>query len=89
MITKHEAMTATEFHETTRCQRLVGPRGGVTAKPMVWRRNGRTQTWKRDGARFQLPVKRGLYEYAHLTESNAADFVVAGKCPVCHPGEEE
>ena len=31
------------------------------------RRNGRTQTWKRNLARFRIPVKAGMYVYDEIT----------------------
>lgn len=34
------------------------------------RRNGRTQTWKRDTARFRIPVKCGFRTYGEITESS-------------------
>lgn len=36
------------------------------------RRNGRTQTWKRDPNRIRIPFKMGLYGHGAITE---ADFV--------------
>ena len=36
------------------------------------RRNGRTQTWKRDANRIRIPFKAGLYVYGAITET---DFV--------------
>lgn len=37
------------------------------------RRNGATQTWKRDAARFRIPVKFGLKGYDAITESFPMD----------------
>jgi hypothetical protein len=34
------------------------------------RRNGATQTWKRDPSRFRIPVKAGLYKYWAIREDN-------------------
>ena len=34
------------------------------------RRNGATQTWKRDPNRFRIPVKFGLKGYGQITESD-------------------
>lgn len=36
------------------------------------RRNGRTQTWKRDATRVRIPIKAGLRATSSITE---ADFV--------------
>jgi hypothetical protein len=35
------------------------------------RRNGKTQTWKRDANRIRIPFKMGLYGHGAITE---ADF---------------
>lgn len=37
------------------------------------RRNGRTQTWKRDANRVRIPFKVGLYEYGAITETDFID----------------
>lgn len=34
------------------------------------RRNGATQTWKRDPSRFSVPVKAGLKSCARITETD-------------------
>jgi hypothetical protein len=40
-------------------------------QPIYWqlRRNGRTQTWKREPNRFYIPVKYGYRGYATIDES--------------------
>ncbi len=46
------------------------------AKPGKWwqlRRNGATQTWKRDPSRFRIPVKFGLKGYEAITETFPTD----------------
>lgn len=40
----------------------------------VWRRNGKTKTWKRSLERFQIPVKSGLYEYGYINEQNINQY---------------
>lgn len=40
----------------------------------VWRRNGKTKTWKRSSERFQVPVKSGLYEYGYINEQNINQY---------------
>ena len=42
--------------------------------PRYWRirRNGKTQTWKRDANRVRIPYKYGMYGYGVITET---DFV--------------
>ena len=42
--------------------------------PQKWRINGKLKTWKRQPNRFSIPIKRGLWEYGYLTESNLEDF---------------
>jgi len=75
---------AREFHYTGRheCTRTVGPRGGVTVNITSVRRSGETQTWKRDAARFRVPVKYGLYESFEITEQTASDFHLPEDCPI-------
>ncbi len=76
---EHDAFHYTGRHE---CTRTIGPRGGITVKVTSCRRSGKTQTWKRDPARFRVPVKYGLYESAEITEANAADWHLASECPL-------
>lgn len=59
MITKKQAMELNEFYDDQ------GRR---------WRRNGQTQTWKKDLDRFRVPVKYGLYSYDAITNLNASYF---------------
>jgi hypothetical protein len=40
------------------------------------RRNGRTQTWVRDPARFRIPVKAGLRAYGEATPDNLTHYRV-------------
>lgn len=42
-----------------------------------YRVNGKVKTWKRNPARFQIPVKRGLYENGYITEENGNKFQLA------------
>jgi hypothetical protein len=84
-LTKDEAMTEQYFHQPASCVYTVGPRGGITRKPVEVRRNGKTKTWKRSPDRFALPVKYGLYVYDTITENDVAGFCPASRCPVCHP----
>lgn len=84
MITKEQALTAREFHVTTAgyCIEHVGPRGGVTIKQEVWRRNGATQTWVTRPDDFRIPVKHGLRHYGQIHENNADGFHTAEDCPL-------
>ena len=84
MITKEQALTTREFHYTGKhaCTSYTGPRGGITETITTARRNGATKTWKRDPARFKVPVKHGLYTYGTITDQNAADWHTAKDCPL-------
>jgi hypothetical protein len=81
MLTKAQAMTEQEFHVGT-CKRIVGPRGGVTIKQEIWRRNGQTQTWKTRPNEFRVPVKHGLYDYSQITTFYAHHWHAASECPL-------
>lgn len=37
----------------------------------TWRRNGATKRWKRNPARWEVPVKYGLYAYDYVTNELA------------------
>lgn len=75
MITKRDAIDASEFHQTG-AQNSDG-----TCRR--WRRNGTTQTWVRSPERFRVPVKHGLYDYDQITENEAAMVHLPGspECP--------
>lgn len=83
MITKKQALTANEFHYGE-CKRTFGPRGGITEYVERWRRNGKTQTWKRDPERFRIPIKFGLYAYSaiHNESSDATQWHTSEDCPL-------
>lgn len=83
MITRDQALTCNEFH--AKCTRTVGPRGGVTVKQEVWRRNGKTQTWKTRPEDYRIPVKFGLYAYGEITQANAALVHAPEDCPLLAP----
>lgn len=36
--------------------------------PQKWRVNGKVKTWKKEPDRIEVPLKRGLKEYAILSE---------------------
>lgn len=88
MITKEQALGATEFHANG-CTQTVGPRGGVKKNIEVWRRNGMTTTWKRNEAKFIVPIKYGLYGYGHITDETAQHFHVADDCPLLLDNSQE
>lgn len=81
MLTLEQALSASEFHYGT-CTRTIGPRGGVTVKSEVWRRNGQTKTWKRQPGRFLIPVKRGLRSYSSIDNYDAVHMHTAADCPL-------
>ena len=83
MITKEQALTSDVFHWGN-CTRAVGKRGGVKESSIVFRRNGKTQTWKRSPDRWRIPVKRGLYEYGDITPDRANEWHVPEDCPLNH-----
>jgi hypothetical protein len=83
MITKEQALTANEFHFAHSSKIIVGPRGGQTMPRIeVWRRNGKTKTWKTRPELFRIPVKYGLYDYSYITEKEAQDFHTTEDCPL-------
>lgn len=85
MITKEQALTANEFHFENgahKCRRVIGKRGGITDTIVRVRRNGKTQTWKRDTTRFRVPIKHGMYDYGEITLDNAMNFHTPQDCPL-------
>lgn len=81
MVTLEQALSADTFHFGD-CTRTVGPRGGVRVRMVVARRNGRTQTWKRNPDAFRVPVKAGLRDYGAITDTTAHRFHAAAECPL-------
>lgn len=74
MITMTQALTAQRFVK-------LAPDGsdllvGKIGNEVRCRRNGQTKTWKREPSRFQIPVKRGLYEYGYIDNNNAHEWRV-------------
>ena len=43
-------------------------------RPIEVRRNGKTQTWKRQPGKFRIPCKYGMYEYVDITDQNASEW---------------
>ena len=82
MITLDQAKTVHEFHAEGGCTKTVGPRGGVTIRQEIWRRNGRTQLWKTRPDEFRVPVKYGLYNYSSATTGNAEAWHTREDCPL-------
>lgn len=92
MLTREDVLNANEFHANG-CNRIVGPRGGVTIRQTVYRRNGATQTWKTRPDAFSVPVKHGLYACTRITNKGSWSPVVNGwhtadDCPLFHTGCE-
>jgi hypothetical protein len=65
MITRDEALNASEFHAEGGCTKSVGPRGGVTTHMEIWRVKGSPKTWKRKDD-VRVPVKYGMYDYGYV-----------------------
>lgn len=92
MITKEQAMKlrygeGLHFTGKRDCRREVGPRGGVKEFITNVRVSGRCKTWKRDKARFHIPVKYGLYEHSWLDQDNQKDFHLPADCPLEQEGK--
>lgn len=81
MLTYEQALTEHEFHYG-KCKKIVGPRGGVTRKQEIYRRNGKTQTWRTRPHDFRIPVKFGLYGYSEITQRDVHEFHAASACPL-------
>jgi hypothetical protein len=83
VISQDQADTASMFHLTNpvasrRCDSVRGPER--------WRRNGRTQRWKRDTKRFRIPIKFGLFDYGEINENTAANWHTGADCPAAPEG---
>jgi hypothetical protein len=80
MINKETAMAlsiGTEIFHIFQCN--------ADGTPQRWRVNGKCKTWKTAPKNFKVPVKRGLKEFAYLTQENnrelTTDFELnCGKC---------
>lgn len=83
MISQEQADTANVFHlnEPVASRRCDSVRG-----PERWRRNGKTQRWKREPERFRIPIKFGLYDYSEITNETADLFHTGADCPVAPEG---
>jgi hypothetical protein len=46
--------------------------------PQRFKVNGKVRLWKRTPGKILVPLKRGLYEYGYLVETNIDDFVLTG-----------
>jgi hypothetical protein len=47
-----------------------------------WKVNGAVRVWKRDPGRVRVPLKRGLWEYYHLTQDDLDFFHLEEDCPL-------
>ena len=73
IVDRSNAESVRTVHPAESCAQTAeqGPRGGWHyPRTEQYRRNGRTQTWKREPARFSIPVKYGLRDAFRLTESD-------------------
>jgi len=43
-------------------------------QPIKAKRNGKNKLWKTRPNDFQIPVKRGLYEFGYITQENYNDW---------------
>ena len=84
MITKTQALTTQEFHAEFPggCSQKTGPEGGIKVIQEVWRRNGKTQTWKTRPSEWRIPVKHGLYDYGNIRDYDADKFHTTEDCPL-------
>ena len=71
MVSKEQAMSVDRFHLNNTCH---------PHKRQVWRRNGKTQTWKTRPGDFRVPVKFGLYAYSAITHLDADKWHTEGEC---------
>ena len=86
MISKEQAINLhhgqtlhyTGFHD---CSIHVGPRGGTKENVTRVRISGKVKTWKTRPARFEVPVKYGMYESSSMDEANAGQFHLPKDCP--------
>lgn len=89
MVTKEQAMNCRNFLQISRLTGkgkinyngfgtiFVSDGGNAPLpNPVKWRANGKCKTWKREPARFQLPIKSGIFFCRYLTNENAHLFVV-------------
>lgn len=74
--TMQQFLDANEFHANGKCHRTVGPRGGVTVKTLVFKRNGANKLWKTRPTHFRIPVRHGLYEWDYVTHDDLADNLI-------------
>ena len=71
MITRKQAISENEFHYV------------IGSYHKVWRRNGKTQTWKTRPNDYRTPIKHGLYSCAQLTVGTSEHMYTVNECPVC------
>lgn len=84
MITLERALHSREFH-FGECYRVGGARDGVKGRCVRWRRIGKTQTWKLEPGRWEIPVKYGMYEYGRIRSAEAERYHAAEDCPLAQP----
>ena len=79
MITREQAQTGNYFHIEGQCNVTIGARGRVKVDFMLYRKNGRLTEKKRSGV-WRLPLKRGMYEFYEINESNLNEFHLESEC---------
>jgi hypothetical protein len=85
MVTKDQLLAlyyGAELHYTGQhdCSQVIGKHGGITEHITRVRQSGKVLTWKRDPARFHMPVKYGLYENGYIDHRNCQDYHLASDC---------
>ena len=83
MITKQQAidLPLNEIHYYNPKTRIAGlPNSKKYLRCTKWRRNGKTKVWKTRPLEFSVPIKHGLYAYAHLTNKNAERYHLSTEC---------
>ena len=84
-ITKDSALTKDVFHV------IVSEAIASSSIPVryctVWKRIGKTKTWKRDTNRFSIPVKHGLCYGTIVSERD--NTYLPEECPVCNKKQEK
>lgn len=80
MITREQALTASEVHSNTKSMR--------NGTCYVFARNGKTHTWVTRPAEFRMPIKNfGLRFYGAVTQDNNGNFHTPEDCPLLETEE--
>lgn len=77
-MTPEQAKTELVFHYGP-CYKIIGPRGRIRWEKQVYKRNGQVKDW---GNEFEVPLRRGWYDYRKLTHLNISKFHTEADCTV-------